>query len=131
MDAGPETHYCLHFMQERWKSTFLMLKRFLALQPHVRSLLADQDWQKKVDVKISNSEWVLMEKVVKVLKVFYEATVQFSAVSACISEVVPTVTGLLVTLSQGDGDDHGVKDFKKKLKESVTDRLGGKEMLEQ
>ena len=46
-----------------------------------------------------------MEKVVKVLKVFYEATVHCSSVSACISEVVPTVTGLLVTLSQGDGDD--------------------------
>ena len=110
LDAGTEKHSCLHLMQDvatRWNSTFLMLKRFLALQPHVRSLLADQDWQKKVDVKISNSEWVLMEKVVKVLKVFYEATVQFSAVSACISEV------------------------KKKLKESVTERLGGKEMLEQ
>ena len=109
-----------------------MLKRFLVFQPHVRSALTDQDWQKKLDSKISNAEWGLMEKVVKVLGVFYEATVRFSSASACISELVPTVTGLLVTLSPGDGErDHGVKDFKKKLKESLTECLGGKELLEQ
>ena len=109
MEAGKEKHSCLNLIQDvvtRWNSTYLMLKRFLVLQPHVRSALTDQEWKKRLDSKISNAEWGLMEKVVKVLGVFYEATDRFSSASACISEVVPTVTGLLVTLSPGDGDDH-------------------------
>ena len=114
MEAGKDKQSCVHLIQDvvtRWNSTFLMLQRFLVLQPHVRSILLDQEWQKKLDVKLTNAEWNLMEKVVKVLGVFYEATVRFSSASACISEVVPTITGLLVTLSPGDGDDLGVKDF--------------------
>ena len=71
-----------------------------------------------------------MGKVVKVLEVFYEATVRLSSSSACISDVVPTVTSLLVALGPGDGDDNGVKDFKRKLKASLLERLGNKEDLE-
>ena len=40
-------------------------------------------------------------------------------------------TGLLVTLNINDRDDIGVKDFKRKLKDSLERRLGGKETLEQ
>ena len=66
----------------------------------------------------------------KVLGVFYEATLRFSSSSACISEVVPTITSLLVTLSPNDRDDHGVKDFKRNLKSSLVERLGNKEVQE-
>ena len=41
------------------------------------------------------------------------------------------MTGLLVTLNINDRDDIGVKDFKRKLKDSLERRLGGKETLEQ
>ena len=67
-----------------------------------------------------------MEKVVKVLEVFFEATVRFSSSSDCISDVIPTVTGLLYTLSYEARDDHGAKDFKRKLKGSMMGRLGSK-----
>ena len=68
----------------------------------------------------------------KVLEVFYEATLRLSSSSACISDVIPTITGLLYTLSPGgDREDQGVKDFKRKRKASVTERLGAKELLEQ
>ena len=107
-----------------------MIQRFLLLQPVICALLLDQDWQKKLDVNLSNNDWNLMEKVVKILEVFYEATVRFSSSSACISEVIPTVTGLSVTLSVVDQDDNGVKDFKRKLKASLLLRLGEKELLE-
>ena len=63
--------------------------------------------------------------------VFLEATERFSSPSACILEVIPTVTGLLVTLNVNDRDDVGVKDFKRKLKESLERRLGDKETLDQ
>ena len=114
----------------RWNSSFLMLQRFLLLQPVIRDILLDQQWQKKLDVNLTNADWTLMEKVVKVLEIFFEATVRFSSSSACISEVIPTVTGLLFTLSSEARDDHGVKDFKRKLKASMVERLGAKEELE-
>ena len=73
-----------------------------------------------------------MEKVVKVLKVFYEATLKLSSSSACISDVIPIITGRFYTLSPGGNrEDQGVKDFKRKLRESLTERLGEKELLEQ
>ena len=71
-----------------------------------------------------------MEKVVLVLKVFYEATIRLSSNSACISDVIPIVTSLIVTLSSADRDDLGVRDFKRKLKSSLEERLGAKEELE-
>ena len=134
IEAGKEKRGCLNLLQDvvtRWNSTFLMLQRFLQLQPVMRSVLLDQDWKNKLDVNISNADWSLMEKVVKVLGVFLEATERFSSPSACISEVIPTVTGLLVTLNVNDRDDVGVKDFKRKLKESLERRLGDKETLDQ
>ena len=50
-----------------------------------------------------------MGKVVKVLEVFYEATVRLSSSSACISDVVPTVTSLIVALGPGDGEKKRVR----------------------
>ena len=135
METGKEKRRCLLLLQDvvtRWNSTFLMLKRFLELKPVIQAILLDQDWQKKLDVNLTNADWNLMEKVVKVLEVFYEATVRLSSSSACISDVIPTITGLLYTLSPGgDREVHGVKNFKRKLKESLTERLGAKELLEQ
>ena len=133
VEAGTEKRSCYLLLQDvvtRWNSTYTMLQRFLLLQPVVRSILLDQEWQKKLNVNITNADWSLMGKVVKVLEVFYEATVRLSSSSACISDVVPTVTSLLVALGPGDGDDNGVKDFKRKLKASLLERLGNKEDLE-
>ena len=133
MEAGTEKRKCLLLLQDvvtRWNSTYLMLQRFLLLQPVIRALLQEEDWQKKLDVNLSNNDWNLMEKIVKILEVFFEATLRFSSSSACISEVIPTVTGLSVTLGVVDQEDNGVKDFKRKLKASLMSRLGEKEMLE-
>ena len=41
----------------------------------IRDILQDQHWQKKLDVTLTDADWNLMEKVVKVLEVFFEATV--------------------------------------------------------
>ena len=44
--------------------------------------------------------------------------------------MVPTITSLLVALSPSPGEDQGVVDFKSKLKRSMLDRLGDKELIE-
>ena len=133
MEEGKEKSKCLLLLQDvptRWNSSFLMLKRFLLLQPALRAILLEENWQKKLDVNLTNADWSLMEKVVHVLEIFFEATIRFSSSTACISEVIPTITGILVTLSSEAREDHGVKDFKRKLKASMTERLGAKEDLE-
>ena len=43
---------------------------------------------------------------------------------------VPTITSLLVALSPSPGEDQGVVDIKSKLKSSMVDRFGGKEVIE-
>ena len=68
-------------------------------------------------------------KVVNVLGVFFEATLRFSS-SSCISEVIPTITSLIVALNPNPGGDQGVTEFKRQLKVSMLDRVGGKEMVE-
>ena len=133
MDEGKEKRFCVNLLQgvvTRWNSTYLMLQRFLGLQSVVRGILLDDEWKKKLDANLTNAEWNLMEKIVKVLGVFYEATLRFSSSSACIYEVVPTISSLLVALSPRPGEDQGVVDFKSKLKRSMVDRLGGKEVIE-
>ena len=107
-----------------------MLKRFLQIQAAVRALLQEDIWQNKLEVSLTNADWTLMEKVVTVLDIFYDATLRFSATTACISEVIPTVTGIIFTLSSEARDDLGVKDFKRKLKTAMVQRLGAKEDLE-
>ena len=132
LEAGTEKSKCLNLVQDvptRWNLTFLMLQRFIALQHVIRAALTDQHWQWILDVRITNADWSLMEKVVLVLKVFYEATIRLSSNLACISDVIPIVTSLIVTLSSADRDDLGVRDFKRKLKSSLEDRLGAKGAL--
>jgi hypothetical protein len=131
MEAGKEKRHCLLLVQDvvtRWNSMFVVL------QPVIRALLLDHDWQKKLDVRLTTADWTLMEKVVKALEVFYGATLKLSSSSACISDVIPIITGLLLLYKLSPGgnrEDQGVKDCKRKLRASLTDRLGEKELLEQ
>ena len=107
-----------------------MLQRFLGLHSVLRKILLEDEWKKKLDAKLTNAEWNMMEKEVKVLGVFYEATLRFSSSSACMSEVFPTITSLLVALTPSPGEDQEVVDFKSKLKRSMVYRLGGKGVIE-
>ena len=131
--SGKEESKCLNLVQDvptHWNSTFLMLERFLTLQDSVKALLLDEEWKKKLKVSIRSDEWILMERVVKVLKIFSDATLQFSSASACISEVVPTISSILFALGPGGAGDHGVKDLKKRINANIISRLGNKETYE-
>ena len=64
-------------------------------------------------VKFTNSDWKLMEKAVKVLGTFKEATLKLSSASACIPQSIPITTSILHTLKPSNLiTDHGVKDLK-------------------
>jgi hypothetical protein len=63
----------------------------------------------------SDSDWKLMEKTVKVLGTFKEATLKLSSAS---------ITSILHTLKPSNLiTDHGVKDLKRRLRENLNRRL--------
>ena len=121
-------------VKTRWNSTFDMLERFVTLQEAIKKVLEDDDWKDKIlvksgnnagkVVKFSNNDWKVMERIVKVLGPFKEATLKLSAASACISQAIPTVTSLLHTLKPAHNTtDLGVRDLKRRLTENIMDRL--------
>jgi hypothetical protein len=121
-------------VKTRWNSSFDMLERFLYLQEPIKKVLEDEEWKDKItvktgsnagkSVKFTNSDWKLMEKAVKVLGTFKEATLKLSSASACISQSIPTITSILHTLKPSNLiTDHGVKDLKRRLRENLNRRL--------
>ena len=87
-------------MMKCWRN-----QRFVELQEAIKKVLEDEEWKDKVNVKstgrpvkFNNNDWKIMERVVKVLRPFKEATLKLSAEAACISRTIPTITSLLHTL---------------------------------
>jgi hypothetical protein len=121
------------------------LDRFVKLKPFLVELFAREEWSRKpglAKAKFREADWDLMAKLVSVLQVyiaarnnvfqrrvncapqvFYEATLQMSHSSSCISEVVPVVTILLNALAQGK-NDAGVIGYKFNLRSRLRDSMG-------
>jgi hypothetical protein len=131
--AENDTKALVQDVKTRWNSTFDMLERFVVLQDAIKKILEDEEWKDKIivksgtgggkPVKFSSNDWKVMERTVKVLGPFKEATVKLSAAAACISRAIPTVTSLLHTLKPGNNNtDMGVRDLKRRLMENLISR---------
>jgi len=68
-------------------------------------------------------QWILAEKVVKLLKVFEEATREISGDYSSTSIVIPIINTLKRTISQEE-DDHGIMGMKRGMLRSIADRYG-------
>ena len=117
--------YLVQDVATRWNSTYFMMERFYDLRPAVTRVLNDPKWE-QVNVHIYNSDWELMGKVVKVLRVFKEATEMLSSSQASISQIIPLVTIIRESLKR-DRDDQGVRTLKVKLTNSLDKRFEIKE----
>ena len=117
--------YLVQDVATRWNSTFDMMDRFYQLKRAVTRILNDPKWE-QVNIHMYNSDWELMGKVVKVLRVFKEATEMLSSSQASISQIIPLVTIIRESLRRG-GDDQGVRTLKVKLSNSLERRFGHKE----
>ena len=122
-------------VKTRWNSTHDMLERFVELQEAIKKVLEMEEWKGKIvvktgnlagtAVKFSNNDWKVMERVVKLLSPFKEATLKLLSASACISQAIPTISSLLHTLkpAYNINTDLGVRDLKRRLSTNLVERL--------
>ena len=103
----------------RWNSTHDMMARMLYLKPALVTTLSNLP---DVGIEFVNNEWNLMEKVVKTLESFENATKKLSKNEACISQVIPFVSTILKQLEITRGD-HGVITYKQALIDGMLDRF--------
>ena len=71
--------------------------------------------------ELRSQQWALAEKVVKLLKVFEEATREISGEYCSASVMIPIINTLKRTISQND-EDHGVMNMKRGMLKSISDR---------
>ena len=111
----------------RWNSTYYMLERILALKPALAATLLELS---NVGIEFSGQEWVLMDKVVRTLRSFEEATKILSSNESSISCAIPIVTTIIKSLSTSSVD-HGVMGMKRALKNAMDDRFQAIETKEE
>ena len=104
----------------RWNSSYIMMNKMVYLKQALIPTIA-----KFPDIKVefSNKEWELMEKVVKSLEPFAEATLKLSKDDACISQVIPFIATIMVKLQVNKSNDHGVIMHKRELIEGMNERF--------
>ena len=69
-----------------------------------------------VTVELQTSNWVLAEKVVKILRIFEEATIATSSNHASAGLVIPVLNSILLSLQEGNStEDSGVTRMKREM----------------
>ena len=99
----------------------------LQVKKALASVLLDYDMEdlKGPDTDFGKNDWELLEKVVKSLKPFEDATKMLSNSQACISSFIPVITSIIMNLESGQ--EHGVKTYRKNLKTSMEKRFANVE----
>jgi hypothetical protein len=106
-------------VETRWNSTFLMLER-LAEQRKALNLYSVE--RGNIDT-LSASEWELIDRIVRVLKPFYDATLELCGDDSCLSLVIPIIT-LLNAKLQTTTEDVGLMQMKAALRDAMFRRFG-------
>jgi len=113
-------HKLLQDVETRWNSTYLMLERLGEQRKAVTLYCVEEG---TIDT-LSASDWELAERIVKVLKPFYEATVEISSDQTCLSVMVPMVTMLLGKVqARPEPTDRGLQQLKAALRDAIQRRF--------
>ena len=119
---------CFSLLFLRWNSTYDLLFSIDRLKPALVQTLSNVP---DAPIELTNQDWKLIKKVIRVLKPFKEATEWLSHHDASISMVIPIVTTITVSLEEEDPeDDHGVLGMKRGLKAAMATRFDGIENKE-
>ena len=103
----------------RWNTTFYMLERLL----EQRKAITTANVELNVTIELQTSHWVLAEKVVKILRIFEEATIAASSDHASAALIIPVVNSILRSLQEGNStEDNGVISMKREMLSSLQTR---------
>ena len=94
-----------------------MLQRLVELKVAVTAAGVELD----VPVQLTASNWLLAEKVVKILQIYEEATREASGNYATAAVVIPVVNSIMRSLEVSDSDA-GVTRMKREMLRSLRDR---------
>ena len=111
-------HVLIQDIVTRWNSSYYMLERLLEQK---KAITASNAECQPPPTELHSQQWALAEKVVKLLKVFEEATREISGEYCSASVIIPIINTLKRTISQDD-EDHGVMNMKRGMLKSISDR---------
>ena len=101
-----------------------MLERFL----EQRAAITAANVELNVTIELQVCHWQLAEKVVKVLRIFEEATTAASSNHTSAALVIPVVNSILCSLQEGtSSEDSGVTRMKKEMLSSLKSRYSDME----
>ena len=109
----------------RWNTTFYMLKRLLEQKKAVTAASVELE----VPIEMTNANWALAEKAMKVLQVYEEATREASGDYSSASVVIPVVNSIMRSLEVSDSDA-GVMKMKREMLASLKHRYENMESNE-
>ena len=113
------THKLIQDVETRWNSTFLMLQRI----SEQRKALSLYSVEHGGIVMLTKSDLELVDRVITILKPFYDATLEISRDDACISVVIPIVS-LLHAKLRATAEDVGLLQMKAALRDAMNRRFG-------
>lgn len=99
----------------RWNSTFYMLERILQVK---ESLCLYASTNNKIP-QLTSEEWMLIEKLISLLKPFEEITKELSAADVSVSSVIPLIATLEKILKDFDSSDEIIGETAVVLKEQL------------
>ena len=85
---------------------------------------------KTIDIEFVKRDWDLMEKVLAILRPFFEVTEMLSKHDASISMAIPTVTLILDSLEENRSKDMGVLGYKREIKAEMLEMFHDMETKE-
>ena len=118
MSRDVPQHKLIQDIETRWNSTFLMLERLLEQQKAVNLYNVERGTIES----LTNAEWQLIARIVKILKPFYAATLEICADNACVSVVIPLLA-MLNSKLETSVEDRGLLQMKAALRDALRRRF--------
>ena len=115
-------HVLIQDVTTRWNSSYYMLERLV----EQRKAITAANTECQPPAELNTQQWLLTEKVIKLLRVFEEATREVSGEYASASIIIPIISALKKGISE-DEEDHGIMSMKRGMLKSIQDRYGNVE----
>ncbi|XP_072377711.1 zinc finger BED domain-containing protein 4-like [Diabrotica undecimpunctata] len=107
----------------RWNSTFYMFERIFQVK---ESLCLYASANNKIP-QLTSEEWMIVEKLIGLLRPFEEVTRELSAVDVSISSVIPLIATLEKVVHDLDSSDEHIGDTITVIKDELIRKFSGLE----